>query len=345
MRDSFLRACRREPVDRVPVWFMRQAGRCLPEFRAIREKHAFFDVVQKAELTAEVTLQPVRRFGVDAAILFSDIVVPLLAIGVDVEMVAGVGPVFAEPFRSERDLARLRPMEPGDAPYVTEAVQILVGELDIPLIGFAGAPFTVASYLIEGGPSQNYVRTKSMLHGDPALFRRLLDALAEISLSSLRLQIEAGASAVQLFDSWAGTLPPDEYREHVLPSTQRVFDGLRDLGVPRIYFGKDSGELLGAFADAGPDVVSVDWRVHLEDARARVGPDKALQGNLDPAICLAEWPVVERCARDVLRRGARAGGGHVFNLGHGVLPETDPDTLARIVEVVHSRPALDWDAT
>jgi uroporphyrinogen decarboxylase len=313
---------------------MRQAGRSLPEFRAVREKHSFFDVVRSPDLTAEVTMQPVRRLGVDAAILFSDIVTPLVAIGVDVAIRPGIGPVFAEPFRSESDLARLRPLDPdNDLAPVLEAVRILVKELDVPLIGFAGAPFTIASYLVEGGPSRDYTRTKALMLGRPDLWRMLLERLADISLASLRAQVAAGASAVQLFDSWAGALHPDHYREHVLPASARILAGLADLGVPRIHFGVSTGELLGAMAEAGADVVGVDWRVPLDLARARVG-DRAVQGNLDPAVLHAPWPVVAAEADRVL--AAAAGRpGHVFNLGHGVLPGTDPGVLARLVEHVH----------
>ena len=332
--DRFLRACRSEAVDAVPVWFMRQAGRSLPEYRALRERYGMFEVMANAELTAEVTLQPVRRLGVDAAILFSDIVTPLKAVGVDVEIKPGVGPVFAQPIRTAADLDQLRPLEPDlDLAPVLEAVRILTGELTVPLIGFAGAPFTVASYLVEGGPSREYARTKAMMHGEPALWRELLDRLADLSLATLRAQVQAGARAVQLFDSWAGALSAPDYRAHVMPATVRIFDGIADLGVPRIHFGVGTGELLGDFAAAGADVVGVDWRVPLDEARTRVG-DKAVQGNLDPALCGAPWPVVRAAAADVL---ARNGGrtGHVFNLGHGVLPETDPDTLARLVAFVH----------
>lgn len=317
---------------------MRQAGRSLPEFRALRERHGFFEVVHSPELTAEVTMQPVRRLGVDAAILFSDIVTPLAAIGVAVEIAPGVGPIFAEPFRSPNDLARLRALEPSeDMPYVIDAVRILSRELEVPLIGFAGAPFTVASYLVEGGPSRDYVRTKALMHTAPEVWRKLLDRLADLALASLVAQVEAGAAAVQIFDSWAGALAPDEYQTHVLPSTRRVFDGLAPLGIPRIHFGVGTGELLGLMADAGADVVGVDWRVPLDTARARIG-ERAVQGNLDPAVCAAGWSVTERRARTVL---AAAGGlpGHVFNLGHGVLPETEPDVLARLVELVHQETA------
>jgi uroporphyrinogen decarboxylase len=336
--SRFLRACRGEAVDTTPVWFMRQAGRSLPEYRAIRERHGMFDIMRSAELTAEVTLQPVRRHGVDAAILFSDIVAPLMAIGVDVDIKPGVGPVFGQPVRTEDDLEQLRPLEPEqDMAWMLDAVRAISAELgaDVPLIGFAGAPFTVASYLVEGGPSREYAHTKALMLGNPGLWRRLLDRLADIAIASLRAQVGAGARAVQLFDSWAGALDPTTYATHVLPASTRIFEGLADLGVPRIHFGVGTGELLGLMGDAGADVVGVDWRVPLDAARERVGPGKALQGNLDPAVLFAPWDVVEREARTVL---ARAGGrsGHVFNLGHGVLPDTDPDVLTRLVELVHS---------
>ncbi len=324
------------PHDRVPVWFMRQAGRALPEYRAVRAKASMFDVIRTPELAAEVTMQPVRRLGVDAAILFSDIVVPLFALGVGVELREGVGPVVEQPFRTDADLKRLRPFEPEvDAPYVAETVRLVAGELDVPLIGFAGGPFTLASYLIEGGPSKTHARTKALMHSEPRTWRELLDRLAGISLASLRAQVEAGAQAVQLFDSWAGALSPDDYRSHVLDASARIFAGLGDLGVPRIHFGVGTGELLGLLGAAGADVVGVDWRVPLDVARTRVADGLALQGNLDPATCLAPWDVVEAAALDVLRRNA-GHPGHVFNLGHGVLPETDPDTLRRLVELVHA---------
>jgi uroporphyrinogen decarboxylase len=336
--SPFLLACRGEPAPVTPVWFMRQAGRSLPEFRAVRDRYSFAEVIASAELTAEVTLQPVRRLGVDAAILFSDIVTPLAAIGIGVEIQSGVGPVFAEPFRSEADLARLRPLEPEvDLAPMLEAVRISVAELDVPLIGFAGAPFTIASYLIEGGPSREYARTKALMLGAPDLWAQLLDRLADITIASLRAQVRAGAAAVQVFDSWAGTLHPRHYVTHVLPASARVFDALADLDVPRIHFGVTTGELLGHFAAAGADVVGVDWRVPLDQARHRVGA-RAVQGNLDPAVLGAPWPVVAAEADAVL---AAAGGlpGHVFNLGHGVLPGTDPDVLARLVAHVHERTA------
>lgn len=333
----FLLACRNQPADRVPVWFMRQAGRSLPEYRAARATGDILDAVRDADLATELTLQPVRRYGVDAAILFSDIVVPVEAIGFGVDVKPGVGPVVDRPFRDEDDLERLRPLEPeADCPWVARTVRQLVGELgDVPLIGFAGAPFTVASYLVEGGPSRTLGATKALMLGRPDLWEGLVGRLADIAIASLRAQVEAGASAFQLFDSWAGALSPDLYERHVLPASTRVFAGLADLGVPAIHFGVVTGELLPLMASAGAGVVGVDWRVPLDQARRRIGPDHAVQGNLDPAVCLAPWPVVEERALDVLRRNDRPG--HVFNLGHGVLPETDPATLERLVDLVHAQ--------
>ncbi len=334
MNDRFLRACRRRPVDVTPVWFMRQAGRSLPEYRALRERYGMFEIMASAELTAEVTLQPVRRLGVDAAILFSDIVLPLAAIGVDVEIKPGVGPVFADPFRTADDLERLRPLDPTDMAAVTDAIKILTAELPVPLIGFAGAPFTVASYFVEGGPSRDYAKTKALMRSEPTLWAALLDRLADIAIAWLRAQVDAGASAVQLFDSWAGALSAEDYRGRVMPASARIFAGVADLGVPRIHFGVGTGELLADMGAAGADVVGVDWRIPLDEARRRVGGAYALQGNLDPALCTAPWNVVEAAAADVLERAA-GRPGHVFNLGHGVLPETSPDTLQRLVEFVH----------
>jgi len=320
-------------VDRIPVWFMRQAGRSLPEYRAVRGEGSILHAIKDPELSATITRQPVERYDVDAAILYSDIVVPAEAIGFGVDVVPGVGPVIAEPFASAADLGRLRPLDPeADTPYVLETVRLLVGQLDVPLIGFAGAPFTVASYLIEGRPSRTYAKTKALMHGDPALWAKLVDALADLALTSLRSQVAAGASAIQLFDSWAGALSPEDYRRFVLPASAKVLEGIGETGVPRIHFGVGTGELLGLLGEAGADVVGVDWRVPLDVARERVG-GRAVQGNLDPALCLAPWPVVEEATREVLRRGG--GRGHVFNLGHGVLPETDPTVLEKVVALVH----------
>lgn len=336
IQDSdFLRACRGEAVAQTPVWFMRQAGRSLPEYRALRTTETILDAIRHPDLAAEITMQPVRRHGVDAAILFSDIVVPLAAIGVGVEIVAGKGPVIAEPFRSAADLERLRELEPEiDTSYVVETIKILVAELDVPLIGFAGAPFTVGSYFIEGGPTRTFAKAKSLMHNDPELFMRLMDRLADLAIASLRSQIEAGASAVQLFDSWAGALSRADYQRFVMPSTTKVFAALADAGVPRIHFGVDTGELLDLMATTGIEVLGVDWRTPLTTAQQRTNSAVALQGNLDPAVCLAGFDAVVPEARRVLAEGAIAPG-HIFNLGHGVLPETDPDVLTRLVELVH----------
>lgn len=333
--SDFLAACRSQPHARVPVWFMRQAGRSLPEYRAIRGEGSILDAIRDPELAAEITLQPVRRYGVDAAIVYSDIVVPVASIGFGVDVAPGTGPVVARPLRARRDLDRLRPLDPeSDTPFVLETIRILIKELSVPLIGFAGAPFTVASYLVEGGPSRTYAKTKALMHGDEALWCDVMERLADLAIASLRSQVEAGAAAVQLFDSWAGALAPPDYERFVLPHSRRVFAAVAELGVPSIHFGVATGELLGLMGDAGADVVGVDWRVPLDDARRRVDASKALQGNLDPALCLAGWDVVAEGARDVL---ARNGGhpGHIFNLGHGVLPETDPAILERLVTLVH----------
>jgi uroporphyrinogen decarboxylase len=332
--SAFLRACRREPVPHTPVWFMRQAGRALPEYRALREGTAMLDACLRPDMVTEITLQPVRRFGVDAAIFFSDIVVPLKAVGVDLDIVPGVGPVVAEPFRTERDLDRLPLLTPEHVPTITESVRSLVAELGAtPLIGFAGAPFTLASYLVEGGPSKNHARTKALMYGEPELWSRLLARLADITTAFLRVQVDAGASAVQLFDSWVGALPAADYRALVQPHSARVLAAVAD--VPRIHFGVGTGELLPDMGEAGADVVGVDWRVPLDEAVRRIGPGRAVQGNLDPTLVFAPPEVVRRKVREVLEAG-RVAEGHVFNLGHGVLPETDPDVLTRVVEQVHA---------
>ncbi|MET7901191.1 uroporphyrinogen decarboxylase, partial [Streptomyces sp. NPDC005336] len=337
--SAFIRACRREPVPHTPVWFMRQAGRSLPEYRKVREGTAMLESCMRPDLVTEITLQPVRRHRVDAAIYFSDIVVPLKAIGLDLDIKPGVGPVVERPIRTRADLARLRPLDPDDVKYVTEAVGALVGELGAtPLIGFAGAPFTLASYLVEGGPSRNHEHTKALMYGDPALWADLLDRLADITAAFLKVQIEAGASAVQLFDSWVGALAPADYRRSVLPASEKVFNAVAGYGVPRIHFGVGTGELLGLLGEAGADVVGVDWRVPLDEAARRVGPGKALQGNLDPAVLFAPRSAVAAKAAEVLD-AAQGLEGHIFNLGHGVLPSTDPDALTRLVEFVHTRSA------
>lgn len=291
------------------------------------------------ETLAEITMQPVRRHGVDAAILFSDIVVPLQAAGVDIEIVPGTGPVVATPLRSARAITGLPELDPEQVSSVAEGVRLLVDELgNTPLIGFAGAPFTLASYLIEGGPSRNHENTKALMHAEPELWHALADRLARTALTFLRAQLDAGADAVQVFDSWAGALSAKDYREFVLPHSRTVFSGLADYDVPRIHFGVGTSELLPAMRDAGPDVLGVDWRVPLDDAVNRLtlsdSPAPVVQGNLDPALLLASWTVIEDEVRRIVTEG-RCAGGHIFNLGHGVLPDTDPDVLTRVVRLVH----------
>jgi len=335
--SPFLRACRSEPVEHVPVWFMRQAGRSLPEYRALRGTGSILDAIADAELACEVTLQPVRRYGVDAAVLFSDIVVPLHAVGFGVDVVPGRGPVIEHPVRRAEDLARLRPLEDGDVAHVAETVRLATKELaaaGTPLIGFAGAPFTVASYAVEGGPTRSFEVVKTLAHADPVLFAELTDRLADQAIAFATAQVRAGASAIQLFDSWAGALTPSEYARFALPPTQKVMAALAPLGVPLILFGLGTGELLGQMATSGAGVIGVDWHVPLDTARERVGA-LAVQGNLDPALCVARADVAVAAAREVLHR-AGTRPGHVFNLGHGVLPSTDPGVLAEVVDVVHA---------
>lgn len=315
---------------------MRQAGRSLPEYLKVREGVPMLESCFRTDLIVEITMQPVRRHGVDAAIFFSDIVVPLKAIGVDLDIVPGTGPVVAEPVRSAEQVAALRDLEPDDVTPITDAVRGLVVELgDTPLIGFAGAPFTLASYLVEGGPSRDHRRTKQLMYSDPDLWHALLGRIAVIAGQFLRMQVEAGASAIQLFDSWAGALSPKDYDTYVRPHSAAVLDSVADLGVPRIHFGVGTGELLSRMGDAGADVVGVDWRVPLASAIERVGPARAVQGNLDPTLLFAPTEVVHARAAEIIDAG-RAAAGHVFNLGHGVLPATDPDTLTRLVEFVHT---------
>ena len=323
----------------VPVWFMRQAGRSLPEYRSARGDASILEAVRDPALVTELTLQPVTRYSVDAAILFSDIMVPLAAMDSGVQIVAGRGPVIEQRVSGESDLGRLRDLEPEeDIPYVIDAIRLIRNELapsGIPLIGFAGAPFTLASYLIEGGPSRDHARTKAFMFSEPSIWERLIDKLADIALAFLRAQILAGAQAVQLFDSWAGALSTEQYERYVFKASSKVLRGVAELGVPRIHFGVGTGELLEPMANAGADVIGVDWHVSLADVRKRVGRPIALQGNLDPSWCLAPGKQMEAEVLRILREGS-ATPGYIFNLGHGVLPETDPSTLARIVELVHA---------
>ncbi len=336
-----LAAARRDnPDDRIPVWFMRQAGRSLPEYKKVREGISMLDACTMPELVREITLQPVRRHGVDAAIFYSDIMVPVKAVGLDLDITPGIGPQIATPFRSRADLDRLPELTPDDIGFVDEAVRLIVEELGgsdsaVPLIGFAGAPFTLASYLIEGGPSKDYARTKALMLADPELWHDLCDRLAQISRVFLEVQVAAGARMVQLFDSWAGSLPARDYQRYVMPHSAGILAALGESGVPRIHFGVGTGELLPLIAQAGADVVGVDWRIPLDEAARRVGPAYALQGNLDPALLTAPWEVLAERVRDVIRAGA-AADGHIFNLGHGVPPTTDATVLTRIVELVHN---------
>jgi uroporphyrinogen decarboxylase len=315
---------------------MRQAGRSLPEYRATREGISMLDSCAQPDLVAEITLQPVRRYAVDAAIFYSDIMVPLQAAGVDLEIVSGHGPLIARPIRDAADLEQLRPLDPADLWYVTEAVQQVVAELGAtPLIGFAGAPFTLASYLVEGGPSKDYARTKTLMIADPGLWSGLCSRLADLSAVFLRTQVMAGAAAVQLFDSWAGSLSAADYETYAQPYSAQVLGALAEFGVPRIHFGVGTSELLRLMGAAGAEVVGVDWRVPVAEASRRIGPAYAIQGNLDPALLGAPWPALVERVRGVVRSGA-AAPGHIFNLGHGVPPDADPEVLSRIVDLVHA---------
>jgi uroporphyrinogen decarboxylase len=330
----FLRAARGEPVSHTPVWFMRQAGRSLPEYLKVREGVTMLESCMRPELVTEITLQPVRRYGVDAAIFFSDIVLPLKALGVDLDIVPGVGPVVAKPVRTLADVAAIPDLTPEHVPFVTEAVRLLVAELgSTPLIGFAGAPFTVASYLVEGGPSKDHARTKALMFGAPDVWRALMDKIAGISAAYLQVQVAAGASAVQLFDSWAGALTRADYEASVLPHSTRVLASVE--GVPRIHFGVGTGEILDLMGAAGAEVVGVDWRVPLAEGVRRVG-GRCVQGNLDPTLVFAPTEVMLARADEVLAAG-REAPGHIFNLGHGVIPTTDPDQLKRLTEHVQQQ--------
>ena len=343
--SPYLTAAGGRKPSRVPVWFMRQAGRSLPEYRELRAKNTMMQACFNADLITEITLQPVRRHGVDAAILFSDIVVPLRASGIALDIVPDVGPVIEHPIRTAADVAAVRPLDRERVAPVADAVGQLVGELgDVPLIGFAGAPFTLASYLVEGGPSRNHEHTKAMMLAETDTWHALMSALADITTAFLQVQLDAGVDAIQMFDSWAGTLSLADYRTYVLPHSRRVFEALAGEGVPMTHFGVGTAELLGAMSEAvapaASPVVGVDWRTSLADAATRVAPGTALQGNLDPVVLLAGLPVAERAARAVVEDGRRAvdagATGHVFNLGHGVLPPTDPGVITEVVSLVHS---------
>jgi uroporphyrinogen decarboxylase len=335
--SALLKAARGEPVPHTPVWFMRQAGRSLPEYHRVRTGVGMLESCMNPELVVEITLQPVRRYGVDAAIFFSDIVLPLKAVGVDLDIVAGVGPVVAQPVRTLEDVAAIPDLTPEHVPFISEAVGGLAAELGAtPLIGFAGAPFTVASYLVEGGPSKEHAKTKAMMFGAPEVWDALMRKITQISAAYLEVQIHAGASAVQLFDSWAGALTPDDYAALVMPHSSRVLAQVGDHGVPRIHFGVGTSNLLGLMGEAGADVVGVDWRTPLATAVSQVG-DRSVQGNLDPTLVFAPTELMTARAAEVIEAG-RAARGHIFNLGHGVIPSTDPDQLKRLTEFVQTYP-------
>ena len=336
--SAFLKAARGEKPQHTPVWFMRQAGRALPEYHKVREGVAMLDACMNADLITEITLQPVRRYGVDAAIFFSDIVLPLKPLGLDLEIKPGVGPVFANPVRTMADVEAIPDLTPEHLPFITQAVQNLVAELGgTPLIGFAGAPFTVASYLVEGGPSKEYAKTKALMFGAPDVWDALMRKIAGISAAFLEVQVAAGASAVQLFDSWAGAVNPADYRTYVRPYSSTVLERAGALGVPRIHFGVNSAMLLDQMGEAGADVVGVDWRTPLEYGIEKIGPERGVQGHLDPTLVFAPTGVMLQRAGDIIEAGKKAKG-HIFNLGHGVIPATDPDQLKKLADFVQGYP-------
>lgn len=341
--DLFLRACRREQVERVPVWFMRQAGRYDPEYRKIKEKLSLLDICARPELAAEVTMLPVRKLGVDAAILYSDIMNPVASLGIPFDIVKDVGPVIHQPIRTKQDVEQLKPFDAeNDMAHVLETIRLLDRELTIPLITFAGAPFTLASYLIEGRPIKNYLRTKALMYGEPDIWFSLMDKLADMNIAYLRAQIAAGAKAVQLFDSWAGALAPHDYVRYVYPAIERIFAELSELPQPKIYFpGVASGELLPVLARLRADVIGLDWRVSISEGRRRLGSRFAVQGNLDPMVLTAPMDVIREHARRIVDEGIREPG-FVFNLGHGLFPEASLDKLKALTDYVqtYSREAL-----
>lgn len=337
MSHRFLKACRRQPVDRTPVWFMRQAGRYMAEYRKLREKHPILEVVKTPELAVEVTLQPINAFDVDAAIIFADILPPLEGMGIELEFVKGEGPVIHNPVRSPAGIEALRvPPAEESVPFTLEAIRLARRELDgkVPLIGFSGAPFTLASYMIEGGSSRYYTRTKGLMYEHPAAWHTLMDKLAQLVGDYLRAQAEAGAQALQLFDSWVGALSPGDYQEHVLPYSRRAIATAQVAGVPVIHFGTNTSGMLELMKEAGGDVIGVDWRINLDDAWRRLGYDVAIQGNLDPVALFAPPAEIERRAADILRRAGNRPG-HIFNLGHGILPGTPVENVRALVEFVH----------
>ena len=336
MNDRFLKACRREPVDCTPVWFMRQAGRYMAEYRRLRARHSILEMCKTPELAAQVTLQPIERFPLDAAIIFADILLPLEAMGLELEFAEGEGPVIHNPIRDRAGVEGLKMIDGDELRYVADAVSLTRRQLDgrVPLIGFAGAPFTLASYAIEGGGSRNYVLTKQLMYREPDAWHKLMDKLARVVTGYLRKQIQAGAQAVQLFDSWVGCLSAGDYAEYVMPHVQLIFEGLKHEGVPLIHFGTGTTAILGLMRKAGGTVIGVDWRAPLDEAWARLGHDTAVQGNLDPVALFGPIHEIERRVEDILRRAA-GRPGHIFNLGHGILPQTPVEHVAATIEMVH----------
>jgi uroporphyrinogen decarboxylase len=337
IESRFLRACRREPVDRTPVWFMRQAGRYMPEYREIRARHSLLDICKSPELATIVTLQPVRRIDVDAAILFSDLLLPLEPMGIPFDFVRGEGPAIENPLRTEADIDKLKCFEPREAlAHVLKTVQMVRTELDgeVPLIGFGGAPFTLASYAIEGGHSNTFALTKALMYSNPRAWHRLCHMLSSVIGDYMKAQIEAGVQAVQIFDSWAGALNPADYREFVLPHSRRIFEAVRGLGVPTIHFGTGTAAILADMREAGGDVIGADWRIPLDEAWERIGFDRAIQGNLDPTLLLA--PIDRMLAgADLVLQNANGRSGHIFNLGHGILPMTSVEHVQALAQHVH----------
>ncbi|MBR0614340.1 uroporphyrinogen decarboxylase [Bacillus safensis] len=333
--DTFLKACKGEKTDHVPVWYMRQAGRSQPEYRALKEKYGLFEITHQPELCAYVTRLPVEQYGVDAAILYKDIMTPLPAIGVDVEIKNGIGPVIEAPIRSKADIERLGELHPEeDLPYVLDTIQLLTKEqLNVPLIGFAGAPFTMASYMIEGGPSKNYHKTKALMYSDPEAWMLLMNKLADMTITYIRAQVKAGVSAFQIFDSWVGALNAADYRTFIKPVMQRIFTELKSENVPMIMYGVGASHLAKDWHDLPLDVVGLDWRMSVDEAR-KEGLTKTLQGNLDPTILLAPWEVIEERAKDILDQGMKSDH-FIFNLGHGVFPDVSPDTLKKLTDFIH----------
>ncbi|PZE19960.1 uroporphyrinogen decarboxylase [Paenibacillus xerothermodurans] len=335
--DTFIKACKREPVDALPVWYMRQAGRYDPDYRKIKEKYSLLEICQQPELAAEVTMMPVKKLGVDAAILYSDIMNPVASIGIDFDIVKNIGPVIHNPIQSAADVETLRPIQVDkDLSHIIKTIEILSGELKVPLITFAGAPFTIASYLIEGKPSKSYIRTKTLMYSEPGIWFKLMDKLGDMVITYLKAHIAAGAKAVQLFDSWVGALSPNDFKRYVLPTVKRIFAELKALEQPKIYFpGVSSGELLPLLGDIDADVIGLDWRVSIAEGRRRVGPNYAVQGNLDPYVLTAPMQVIQEQAKSIIDEGIQQPG-YIFNLGHGLFPEASLEKLRELTEFIHS---------